>query len=452
MLNYSFELKLNTNQRRFLSQTAGAVRFVWNHFLAEQKAIQESRNTIYHQNKERIEQGLDPIPQQPLLSFNDCCKALTALKRAEGTQWLKQPIAQALQQTLRDQDRAIRESFKNGKGFPRFKSRDHGDSFRLPQPKAQDIDEANARVFVPKLGYVRYRKSRDTAEGLVRQVTIKRDGTKWFVVITKLITNYQPLETLAGECGIDLGVAQTVTTSDGKVYQIDTDRIKAIEKQIAQKQRVLSHNYEARRQLAKSGLAQAFDKTKPSRKRRRLKVQIQKLYQKLRNIRKDFCQQTANAIARTVGMVYVEDLKIRNMTASAKGTIEEPGRRVKQKSGLNKAMLRFSPHQLVSSLEWALLKHGGYMTKVNPAYTSQTCPSCGHCEKENRPTQAEFKCRQCGYANNADVVGAINVLNRGGQSLRCLPSEPTSVGQQQEPTEGGVQVKTCALPVGIHLL
>ena len=88
MLNYSFELKLNTAQRRFLSQTAGAVRFVWNHFLAEQKAIQESRNTIYHQNKERVEQGLDPLPQQSLLSFNDCCKALTALKRAEGTQWL----------------------------------------------------------------------------------------------------------------------------------------------------------------------------------------------------------------------------------------------------------------------------------------------------------------------------------------------------------------------------
>ena len=419
MLNYSFELKLNTAQRRFLSQTAGAVRFVWNHFLAEQKAIQESRNTVYHQNKERVEQGLDPLPQPSLLSFNECCKALTALKRTEGTQWLKQPIAQALQQTLRDQDRAIRESFKNGKGFPRFKSRDHGDSFRLPQPKKEDIDEVNARVFVPKLGFVRYRKSRDTAEGLVRQVTIKRDGTKWFVVITKLI-NYTPMQTLAGECGIDLGIAQTVTTSDGKVYQIDTDRIKVIEKQIAQKQRALSHNYEARRQLAKCALAQAFDKTKPSRKRRRLKAQIQKLYQKLRNIRKDFCQQTANAIARTVGMVYVEDLKIRNMTASAKGTVEEPGRRVKQKSGLNKAMLRFSPHQLVSSLEWALLKHGGYVTKVNPAYTSQTCPSCGHCEKENRPTQAEFKCRQCGYANNADVVGAINVLNRG----RTVPSMP----------------------------
>ncbi len=350
MLNYSFELKLNTAQRRFLSQTAGAVRFVWNHFLAEQKAIQESRNTIYHQNKERVEQGHEPLPQPSLLTYNACSKALTQLKREAQTQWLKLPIAQALQQTLRDQDRAIRESFKNGKGFPRFKSRDHGDSFRLPQPKREDIDEANARVFVPKLGFVRYRKSRDTAEGLVRQVTIKRDGTKWFVVITKLI-NYTPMQTLAGECGIDLGIAQTVTTSDGKVYQIDTDRIKAIEKQIAQKQRALSHNYEARRQLAKCGLAQAFDKTKPSRKRRRLKAQIQKLYQKLRYIRKDFCQQTANAIARTVGMVYVEDLKIRNMTASAKGTIEEPGRRVKQKSGLNKAMLRFSPHQWVSSLE-----------------------------------------------------------------------------------------------------
>ena len=229
MLNYSFELKLNTTQRRFLSQTAGAVRFVWNHFLAEQKVIQDSRITIYHQNKQRAEQGLEPLPEPPLLSFNDCCKALTTLKRTKGTQWLKQPIAQALQQTLRDQDRAIRESFKSGKGFPRFKSRDHGDSFRLPQPKREDIDELNARVFVPKLGFVRYRKSRDTAEGLVRQVTIKRDGTKWFAVITKLITNYQPLETLAGECGIDLGIAQTVTTSDGQVYQINTDRIKAIE-------------------------------------------------------------------------------------------------------------------------------------------------------------------------------------------------------------------------------
>ena len=420
MLNYSFELKLNTAQRRFLSQTAGAVRFVWNHFLAEQKAIQESRNTIYRQNKERVEQGLEPLPQPSLLTYNACSKALTELKREAQTQWLKLPIAQALQQTLRDQDRAIRESFKKGKGFPRFKSRDHGDSFRLPQPKREDIDEVNTRVFVPKLGFVRYRKSRDTAEGLVRQVTIKRDGTKWFAVITKLITNYQPLETLAGECGIDLGIAQTVTTSDGQVYQINTDRIKAIEKQIAQKQRALSHNYEARRQLAKCGLAQAFDKTKPSRKRRRLKAQVQKLYQKLHYIRKDFCQQTANAIARTVGMVYVEDLKVRNMTASAKGTIEKPGQRVKQKSGLNKAMLRFSPHQLVSSLEWALLKHGGYVAKVNPAYTSQTCPSCGHCEKENRPTQAEFKCRQCGYTNNADVVGAINVLNRG----RTAPSMP----------------------------
>ena len=83
-------------------------------------------------------------------------------------------------------------------------------------------------------------------------------------------------------------------------------------------------------------------------------------------------------------------------------------------------MLRFSPHQLVSSLEWALLKHGGYVAKVDPAYTSQTCPSCGHCEKENRPTQAKYKCRQCGYTNNADVVGAINVLNRG----RTAPSMP----------------------------
>ena len=74
MLNYSFELKLNTTQRRFLNQTAGAVRFVWNHFLAEQKAIQESRTAIYHQNKERVEQGLDPLPHR-------LCSPLTSVAK-----------------------------------------------------------------------------------------------------------------------------------------------------------------------------------------------------------------------------------------------------------------------------------------------------------------------------------------------------------------------------------
>ena len=97
--------------------------------------------------------------------------------------------------------------------------------------------------------------------------------------------------------------------------------------------RKLSLNQESRKKLAKLGLAEPFDKKQPSCKRRRLKEKLQKLYRKIRCIRQDFNRKTAHALAQEYGCVYVEDLKVKNMTASVKGTVENPGKNVKQKSG-----------------------------------------------------------------------------------------------------------------------
>ena len=111
--------------------------------------------------------------------------------------------------------------------------------------------------------------------------------------------------------------------------------------------------------------------------------------------------------------MYVEDLKVANMSKSAKGNIEQQGRNVKQKSGLNRAILDQSWFEFRRQLDYKLFWQGGYLIAVPPQNTSRCCPSCGHTAKENHTTQALFACVQCGYTENADVVGAINVLKRG---------------------------------------
>ena len=215
-----------------------------------------------------------------------------------------------------------------------------------------------------------------------------------------------------GEVGIDLGIAQTVTLSDGTVFQLDVESIKKHEKQIAVLQRQLCRNKEARQKLAKLGKANPFDKREPSRKRRRLKAKIQNHHRCIRNIRRDFMLKTAHTIAQNYGGVAMEDLKLKNMTKSAKGTVEEPGKNVRQKTGLNRSLARVAPYAMRMAIHWAVFKANGRLILVDPKYTSQTCPICGCTSSSNRPSQAHFGCQKCGYTANADVVGATNVLKK----------------------------------------
>ena len=215
-----------------------------------------------------------------------------------------------------------------------------------------------------------------------------------------------------GEVGIDLGIAQTVTLSDRTVFQLDVESIKKHEKQIAVLQRQLCRNKEARQKLAKLGKANPFDKREPCRKRRRLKAKIQNHHRCIRNIRRDFMLKTAHTIAQNYGWVAMEDLKLKNMTKSAKGTVEEPGKNVRQKTGLNRSLARVAPYAMRMAIHWAVFKANGRLILVDPKYTSQTCPICGCTSSSNRPSQAHFGCQKCGYTANADVMGATNVLKK----------------------------------------
>ena len=172
-------------------------------------------------------------------------------------------------------------------------------------------------------------------------------------------------------------------------------------------------------------------------------------YRHIANIRKDFLEKLSLKLCKNHAVIVREDLKIKNMTASAKGTAEEPGSRVKQKSGLNRAILDQGWGLFFAKLEWKTQLYGGTVIKVAPAYTSQTCPVCGHCEAKNRPTQAKFQCLCCGHTDNADHVAALNILARGlnrvsacgesGGNARTQVNSgrlfETGSGQQQEPIE-----------------
>ena len=132
-------------------------------------------------------------------------------------------------------------------------------------------------------------------------------------------------------------------------------------------------------------------------------------------------------------MIYVEDLQIANMSKSAKGTTEQHGKNVAQKSGLNRSILDQGWFEFRRQLDYKSAWLGGYLVTVNPKNTSRTCPCCGHIGKENRQTQANFECVECGYRENADVVGAMNVLRAGHAQLACEVNGTSR--QQQEPTE-----------------
>jgi putative transposase len=118
-------------------------------------------------------------------------------------------------------------------------------------------------------------------------------------------------------------------------------------------------------------------------------------------------------------MAYVEDLQVANMSKSAKGNREHPGRKVKQKSGLDRAILDQGWFEFRRQLDYKLAWHGGYLIAVPPKNTSRQCPSCDHISSDNRKTQADFLCVQCRFTANADEVGSINVLRAGRAQLAC---------------------------------
>jgi len=408
---YKYELVPDGQQKRSMSRFAGSYRFVYNKALALQKERYEANNTTR-------------------FSYVTLANMLPAWKR-ELT-WLKLSPSHTLQQSLKDLERAYKNFFAKRADFPRFKRRGVRDSFRYPDAKQIKLDEANGRIFLPKLGWLRYRNSRNI-QGALRNVTVSLKAGRWFVSIQTEREVDKPLPDAPSAIGIDLGIVRFATFSDGN-YLAPLNSFKRLETALRKAQQSLSR------------------KEKFSSNWRKAKRKVQRLHARIGNARHDYLHKATTAISKNHAMVCIEDLQVRNMSKSAAGTHETPGRNVRAKSGLNKAILDQGWFEFRRQLQYKLDWNGGFLVAVPPQNTSRTCPACGHISKDNRQAQAEFVCVECGYENNADVVGAINILRAGHARLACEVNRAVG-GQQQEPAEVIQQSGNASLDaVGIPLL
>ncbi|HEK1310967.1 TPA: transposase, partial [Pseudomonas aeruginosa] len=193
---FKFELMPNGQQQRDMRRFAGSCRFVFNKALALQK--------------ERHEQG------ERKLGYAGLCKLLTQWRNSAETAWLADAPVHPLQQALKDLERAYANFFAKRAAFPRFKKKGRGDSFRYPDPKQIKLDQGNSRLFLPKLGWLRYRNSRNVL-GTVKNVTVSQSCGKWYVSLQTEREVEQPIPQ-GGAVGIDMGVARFATLSDGGFY------------------------------------------------------------------------------------------------------------------------------------------------------------------------------------------------------------------------------------------
>ncbi len=185
-------------------------------------------------------------------------------------------------------------------------------------------------------------------------------------------------------------------------------------------------------------------KVKFSKNWRKAKRRVQTIHARIGNARSDFLHKATTSISQNHAMVCIQDLQVRNMSRSAAGTVEQPGRNVRAKSGLNKSILDQGWAEFRRQLDYKLAWNGGWLIAVPAQNTSRTCPCCGHIAADNRRTHAQFRCVACGYANHADVVGAMNILARGHRVAACGEVVHSGPSAKQEPTEATAHEATRA--------
>lgn len=373
-----YRLKFTDDQRAFAERISAACRGLWNAALDQRRAAAQLDRAH--------------AAQWPRVSYVTQCRELTDAKRTET--WLMEPPAQCLQQTLRDLDRACRQHSVWG---VHWRSKRYGaSSFRFPDPSDIAVRRVTRRwgeVKLQKLGWVRFRWTRPFG-GPVRHATVLQDGDQWFVSFCVEDVRWTTAKANEPCIGIDCGVVTPIATSDGQCFTF----------------RSSTHNESVRFRRLQQQFAR---QEKVSNRRRRTVSKLRRLSNRMRHRRMDFAHQVAHRLTSTHSLVVVEDLHVQAMTSSARGTLECPGRRVRQKAGLNRVILDRSWSQLRATLEWHGQKNACAVVAVSPQFTSQTCSNCGHAARESRESQARFRCTRCGYKDNADVNAAKVILAAG---------------------------------------
>lgn len=376
---YRFRLYATDEQEALFGRYAGVCRLVYN--LALEQRRDWWREFIANTGAS--------------ISYASQCRELTAL-RAEFD-WIAAVSIIPQQQALRDLDKAFANFFVGRAGYPTPRKRGLNDAFRFNGRECpwRKLNAKWAAVRLPKIGEVKFRLTRDIP-GTVKNVTVSWDALGWHVVFSTEVEHEAP-GNFDPAVGIDRGVVHALALSDGTFRDIPKERLKVLDRRARKQAKALSR------------------KRRGSNRRNAARKVLARTKAKAARLRLQWNHERTTEIADGFGVVVIEALKTGNMTASAKGTVAEPGGKVRQKAGLNRAILENGWYQFEVLLSYKVAERGGEVRKVNPAYTSQCCARCGTVDKSSRKNQATFECGHCGHAANSDVNAARNILRAGTQ-------------------------------------
>lgn len=401
--------------KQLLAQSAGNCRFVYNYF--RNRIIEDYNDYIFCKNSTLANGGdINELNFINNFDYNPYKKASAFLPQLkEEFEFLKLSSATSQQMVVNNLAQAFVDFKSNKKGFVKAKKKDIN-SFSFNQNIK--IDYINSRIFIPKIGFIRFKKSREIL-GTPFNVTITKHCNKWLVSIQtkKPLSTINPIDlgfTKDNMVGIDLGIKKIIAITSNLEFEfqgktVNTANINTID--------VYKDNYIKlallQRKLAKKQVgSKNFIKNKKK---------ISKLNSHIANIRTDFLHKLSTAIVNKHPYIAVEDLKIKNMSKSAKGTKIKSGKNVKAKQGLNREILRQGWGIFLTFLEYKLkYNYGVELHKVNPKNTSRKCSQCGYTHKHNRKSQAKFKCLMCGFKCNADDNAALNIKADGLAATDCI--------------------------------
>ncbi|MFF0106643.1 RNA-guided endonuclease InsQ/TnpB family protein [Streptomyces hirsutus] len=395
--SYKFLLRPTTRQSLALGE------MLRDHCSLYNGALQERRDAWRHSSKTSIIYGNQSAQLKEIRAFDP--------------KWQGRWSFSSQQATLRHLDRAFQAFFRRVKagqtpGSPRFKGVGHFDTVVFPKDGDgcrwdSTPHDPHTRVRLQGVGHVRVHQHRPV-RGRVKTISVKREGRRWYVVLSCDEVPAEPLPPTSAVVGIDTGTVHFFTTSDGE-HEPNPKFFDAAAEQLAEAQRHLATFPKRTQQRTKKHHAAAR--------------KVAKLHARIRRQRLDFHHKTALTLVRDHDAIAHERLNTADMTRAPepRPDPQTPGAFLPNgaaaKAGLNKSILDAGWAQFLGILASKAESAGRLVVPVDARNTSRTCPSCGHVAKENRATQAKFVCVRCGFAANADHVGATNVLNRAGLVL-----------------------------------
>ena len=437
---YKFKLILNDDERQKLSFILGSLRFLYNSALAEREGAYRQMLLHGHITNKYLSVKLSGDEKALALEINSAYKVDRFSQDAEFRikELKKNPHLSLIsflgdipsgpaQQKLADLDKAFGKFFAKTGGYPHFKSKSSkDDSMRFSDPRQFIVvPTTNTRTTrngivrvkgcgvadLPKIGKLRFLQTRVMEFSKLNSITISQEGKDYFISINvESEKNLPKAENQHDVLGIDRngnGDA-TLALSSGKLIAGPYDQLVCLEDRIAVLQ------------------ARMRNKKKGSVNYKKSISKINKLHTKKTRTLRDWQQKTTTMIAKSHSIVALEKLHIKGMTASAKGTVDEPGRNTAAKSGLNKLLLRFGHGEIARQLHYKVSWRKGHVVLVNAHYTSQTCSVCGERHNTVRIGR-EFECHNCGICLDADLNASENIKQRAERFLagqdNLLPGE-----------------------------